>query len=139
MNDRRVPGLMRRVLPHASTVKFLVILRDPVDRAVSGYWQADPKRMTIETAIELALAEVDILNKVYSSTLGLQDVEVKAGRVENDEACISGREQYQRLNTQLVDTLHVKHPWFLRYIRGSFNSSLEDTEGRIIPHEARAS
>ena len=33
-----VPFEMKRFYPHAKHLKFLVMLRDPVDRAVSSYW-----------------------------------------------------------------------------------------------------
>jgi hypothetical protein len=127
---------MRQALPHANTVKFLVILRDPIDRALSGYWQASPKTMTIGKASELALAEVDLLRQVYNSTLSLEKLEIKDGRLVNKRvACVSGLEQYTRLNDVLVNKLHVNHPWYRRYIETALNTSLDHTQGHSRAYE----
>jgi hypothetical protein len=118
MNDRRVPWLMHQILPHAATVKFVVILRDPIERTISGYWQAsrDPlNNMSQSRADELALQEVAILRRVYNASLALTP-EARGGQILNPAGCFPGRMQYQRLNKKLR-ALNIQHPWFARYIK----------------------
>jgi hypothetical protein len=110
---------MHQILPHAATVKFVVILRDPIERTISGYWQAsrDPWRgnMTQSRADELALQEVAILRRVYNASLALTP-EARGGQILNPAGCMQGDEQYQRLNKKLR-ALNIQHPWFAHYIK----------------------
>eukprot|EP00045_Choanoeca_perplexa_P013041 m.145326 g.145326 ORF g.145326 m.145326 type:complete len:373 (-) comp16217_c0_seq4:1169-2287(-) len=131
--DRRIASLMYNVLPHSDTVKLLVLLRDPVERANSGYWQASPRSMTIERATELALEELLVLEQVYNNTLSLNHLEIKGGQMLNPEGCVGGWEQYKRLHAEL-NNKRIDAQWFGRYLKHLFPQEYEiykSKEGHI--------
>eukprot|EP00730_Choanoeca_flexa_P019565 TRINITY_DN9564_c0_g1_i2.p1 TRINITY_DN9564_c0_g1~~TRINITY_DN9564_c0_g1_i2.p1 ORF type:complete len:381 (+),score=105.83 TRINITY_DN9564_c0_g1_i2:238-1380(+) len=122
LSDRRVPARMQRILPHAASLKFIVILRDPVTRALSGYWQADATNMTLEVATQAALIELELLERVYNRTLNLTNASCKAGRCANAAAMPDGLQQYQQLNAALTEMVKTKltdrldKPWYMRQL-----------------------
>ena len=125
---------MSHMLPHAKTVKFLVILRDPIERTVSGYFQAS-RQATIKDANRLAVQEVDLLNEMYNSTLSLDGVDVRGSMIHNAEACVDGHLQYQRLNAWLTKHRRTAKPWYLRYIRKTMETEMSAKAGVMKLYE----
>eukprot|EP00045_Choanoeca_perplexa_P004498 m.38664 g.38664 ORF g.38664 m.38664 type:complete len:385 (+) comp12606_c0_seq4:192-1346(+) len=134
LSDRRVATQIRNVLPHADSVKFLVILRDPVERANSGYWQANPNSMTVKWATELALKEVDVLNQVYNTTLSLHRAKLRGRQILNHDGCATGWEQYKLLDAEL-QAKKIDKRWFSNTLKTLPGSRVFGSSGRFPARE----
>lgn len=111
--DRRVPWIMHELLPHASTVKLLLILREPVARTLSGFFQAC-KGCYMDHLRTVVPRELELLKKCYNSTVGFgAGYGANMARLPSDSICSTGHEQMARLHTCVRDDVREDNkPWF---------------------------
>lgn len=57
-----VPYDMHNFYPHTEAMKFVVILRNPVDRAISSYWFKNSKMFNKDNIDRGALSNLQITN-----------------------------------------------------------------------------
>lgn len=140
ITDRRAPWVMHEVLPHAKTVKLLLLLREPAARALSGFGQSCHS-CTMEEYDKTALEEVALLRKCYSATMGFETPGHRSGRAPTDSVCSTGHEQWSSLHECAKnDMIRSKHPWFRRFtsksvdfdFKGHFKENGNLHEGVIL-------
>jgi hypothetical protein len=65
-----VPYDVRKFYPHPKDLKFIVVLRNPVDRALSSYWFKNSKRFTNDrTDKGTSFIEQFMLQTVYFTNI----------------------------------------------------------------------
>lgn len=115
ITDRRAPWVMHEILPHAKTVKILLLLREPAARALSGFGQSC-HHCTMEQFDDTAVEEVALLKKCYSSSLGFIAPGHRSGKAPTGSVCSTGHEQWARLHECAKEDMAVsRHPWFRRF------------------------
>eukprot|EP00899_Mesostigma_viride_P021042 jgi/Mesvir1/2893/Mv13966-RA.1 len=102
MVDRRAAWNMMVVLPHAHTMKLVVILRSPSQRAYSSFLRmvSEPERF-----LPLVRQEAAILKECYMSTMAIRD----------ERSCRPGHRQldlFQECVGAYVRKHKLKEPWF---------------------------
>ena len=135
ISDRRVPWVMHEILPHASTLKLLLILREPVARTLSGLFQACPS--CNDTIIdEIVPRELSLLEKCYNSTASFgAGFGTTMAHLPSALACSTGHAQMRRLHACVREDIAVDDkPWFGRFTLDSA-PDMEAFRGRIRQRE----
>ena len=118
--DRRVPWIMHEILPHATEVKLLLILREPVARTLSGFFQVcktcGERRMR-----RVLPRELQLLRKCYAATAGFgAGYGTGMAKAPTAGACATGHEQMARMHACVhADVEKDNKPWFGQFTRMS--------------------
>eukprot|EP00049_Salpingoeca_infusionum_P027521 m.32907 g.32907 ORF g.32907 m.32907 type:complete len:404 (-) comp9561_c0_seq3:131-1342(-) len=116
MFNRRAPHWMSQVFESKmDDIYFLMILRDPVARAYSGWFQTSPDA-TAAAYPKYMAEEVAILNECYTESLFI-----------NPAKCTSGDEQYKRLRACRDRVSPQNKAWFERAANGMTKSQRHET------------
>ena len=123
--DRRVPYHMQQIVPFPHQLKFVLIIRDPVSRALSGFFQLQP-HSTVSKFIPAARQELQVLKLCYNKTLSFYhsystDLNLRQTPISNssDRACKPPWEQYEDLGEclgQITDVNISAKPWYRKMI-----------------------
>lgn len=106
MFDRRVPYRMMDVLGQIKEkIKIVAIIRNPVFRAYSGFFQSDDE-VTSKDFADLVKSEIEAIRKCYVP--GLIFV--------NDKICHTPKVHYSALKTCIAHEVNDGRPWFERFI-----------------------
>ncbi|EGD79802.1 hypothetical protein PTSG_10785 [Salpingoeca rosetta] len=117
MYDRRVAYRMMEVLrPKKDGVRLIAVLRNPVPRAYSGFFQLDEK-VDPKDFHDLVAAEVDVIRKCYID--GLMFV--------NEQHCHPAEYQYEALRKCVEENVADGRPWYERFIIPLNNNASKTT------------
>lgn len=128
MYDRRVASRMMNVLrPRRESVRLVVLVRDPVPRAYSGFYQLDDKADASDFH-NLVAREMEVIRKCYIQ--GLMFV--------NEAHCHSAEEQYAALRRCVRQVVADGRPWYERSIaplNNNYSSSVNENGHSYWMHE----
>ena len=68
--NRRVPWVLSEVLPHASEIKFVLLIRNPIARTLSGFFQSS-KRSNMTAFESTTRQEISLLRRCYAHAFAI--------------------------------------------------------------------
>ena len=133
--DRRVPWIMHEILPHATEVKLLLVLREPVARTLSGFFQVC-KTCHGSLMEQVLPRELELLKKCYAATAGFgAGYGTRMAKAPTARVCATGHEQMARMHACVhADAEKDDKPWFGQFTRMSV---AEEERFHENPHRGR--